>query len=241
MDAEFGRPHRGAIAALGLLWVVGALVIAALALHFRDVLAVWQQRSSASSGLAATQATPTLSILLPDTQATSPANPAQPTTTPGATTGLPTRLIIPTIQLKAPIVPVGMQTFEQQGQVYGQWLVPKRPAVGWQNTSAIPGQLGNMVLNGHHNEYGQVFRYLVDVNVGDIIQVYAGDVLHSYVVTEKHILPEKDQSLSVRLANALWIEPSGDERLTLVTCWPYTSNTHRLIVVARPVAASPQP
>jgi sortase (surface protein transpeptidase) len=30
--------------------------------------------------------------------------------------------------------------------------------------------------------------------------------------------------------------PSGDERLTLVTCWPYEwpGNSHRVIVVARP-------
>lgn len=26
-----------------------------------------------------------------------------------------------------------------------------------------------------------------------------------------------------------------DERLTFVTCWPYTNNTHRVIVVAEPV------
>jgi sortase A len=37
-----------------------------------------------------------------------------------------------------------------------------------------------------------------------------------------------------RLANALWIMPSKDERLTLITCYPYDSNTHRLIIVARP-------
>ena len=37
------------------------------------------------------------------------------------------------------------------------------------------------------------------------------------------------------MENAAWIMPSEDERLTLVTCWPYTSNTHRLIIVARPV------
>jgi sortase A len=53
-------------------------------------------------------------------------------------------------------------------------------------------------------------------------------------VSERHILPEKGQPLSVRLKNAAWIQPTTDERLTLVTCWPYTSNTHRLIIVARP-------
>ncbi len=49
------------------------------------------------------------------------------------------------------------------------------------------------------------------------------------------ILPERDQPLSVRLANAQWIEPSTDERLTLITCWPKDNNTHRLIIVAVPI------
>jgi sortase A len=49
------------------------------------------------------------------------------------------------------------------------------------------------------------------------------------------ILPEKYQEIDVRMDNARWILPSDDERLTLVTCWPATSNTHRLIIVARPL------
>ena len=49
------------------------------------------------------------------------------------------------------------------------------------------------------------------------------------------ILEERDQSLDVRIENAQWIEQTDDERLTLVTCWPYTDNSHRLIVVAHPI------
>ena len=49
------------------------------------------------------------------------------------------------------------------------------------------------------------------------------------------ILPEKFEQLDVRMKNAQWILPSVDERLTLISCWPYESNTHRLIVVARPL------
>ncbi|MCS6962618.1 MAG: sortase, partial [Thermoflexus sp.] len=54
-------------------------------------------------------------------------------------------------------------------------------------------------------------------------------------VREKHIIPERGRPLSERLANARWIQVTEDERLTLITCWPYTSNTHRLIVIARPL------
>jgi len=41
-------------------------------------------------------------------------------------------------------------------------------------------------------------------------------------------------------ANARYINPTADERLTLVTCWPATGNSHRLIIIARPVSLSPR-
>jgi len=66
--------------------------------------------------------------------------------------------------------------------------------------------------------------------------VYARGKAYTYAVTEKHILKEKGETAEVRLENARWIAPTSDERLTMVTCWPYTSNTHRLVVVARPIS-----
>lgn len=151
---------------------------------------------------------------------------------PGPTA--PTRLVIPAIGLDAPVHPVGLMAVTQGGQTTMQWRVPDGYVVGWHESSAVPGQKGNIVLNGHHNINGQVFRYLVNLRPGDVITVYVGERSYSYIVSERHILPEKGQPLAVRLKNAQWIQPTVDERLTLVTCWPYTSNTHRLIVVARP-------
>ena len=43
------------------------------------------------------------------------------------------------------------------------------------------------------------------------------------------------EPLDVRQANARWILPTTDERVTLITCWPYESNSHRLVVIALPV------
>ncbi|RLC65984.1 MAG: sortase, partial [Chloroflexi bacterium] len=73
------------------------------------------------------------------------------------------------------------------------------------------------------------------VQAGDEVIVYVGDTAYRYQVTEKHILKEKDAPAEVRERNARWIAPTGDERVTLVTCWPYTNNTHRVIVVAKPI------
>lgn len=89
------------------------------------------------------------------------------------------------------------------------------------------------MLSGHHNIKGQVFRNLKDVRVGDALAIYAGDAAYAYVVTERMILREVGQPVAQRLANARWIGPFADERVTLVTCYPPWANTHRLVVVAR--------
>jgi len=146
----------------------------------------------------------------------------------------PSRLVIPAIDVDATVVPVGWQTVEEGGKLVSVWDVADY-AVGWHKTSAYPGHGENVVMNGHHNIRGKVFRYLVDLEAGDEVIVYVGETAYRYQVTEKHILEEKNAPAEVRERNARWIAPTGDERVTLVTCWPYTNNTHRVIVVAKPV------
>jgi sortase A len=146
----------------------------------------------------------------------------------------PDRLVIESIGLDAPIIPTNIKEIEYQGQPYYQWLAPNEPAVGWHESSALLGSPGNTVLNGHHNVYGEVFRDLVNVHEGDLIKVYSGEQVFTYRVALVMLLPERFKSLTVRLENARWILPTEDERLTLITCWPYESNTHRVIIVALP-------
>jgi sortase A len=148
---------------------------------------------------------------------------------------VPERIQIPVIALEADVVPVDFVDYEFEGKRYQQWLAPENRAVGWHNTSVGLGVAGNTVMNGHHNIKGQVFRDLYRVQVGDQIDVYTEGELFSYVVVFTDILPERNQPLEVRLANAEWIEPTEDERITLITCWPYESNTHRVVVVAVPL------
>lgn len=148
---------------------------------------------------------------------------------------VPVRLSIPAIALEAPVIPAESSVVTVAGKEYQQWQAPNTFAAGWHGTSAKLGEPGNTVLNGHHNIYGEVFVRLVDLNVGDMILVYSTQHEYQYIITNKMILPEKYQELDVRLNNAQWIMPSQDERLTLITCWPYESNTHRLIIVAQPI------
>ncbi len=163
-----------------------------------------------------------------------------PTATPSPTPWLPaeqppTRIVAPAIGLDAPVVPMGWAMVDRDGVMKAEWEVPAN-AAGWHMNSALPGHGGNVVLSGHHNIKGKVFRYVVDLNPGDEIFLYVGDTVYPYIVTEKYILKEAGMPLHVRRKNAQWIMPTDDERLTLVTCWPYEwpGNSHRVIVVAHP-------
>jgi sortase A len=163
----------------------------------------------------------------------------QPTSGPSAgppATHPPDRLIIPAIDLDSSVIAVGWHTIEENGSQYSVWEVVDK-VVGWHKTSAYPGHSGNVVLNGHHNIRGEVFRHLVDLEIGDTILVYVKDQVYYYAVEAKHILKEKGESIEVRRKNAAWIAPTSEEQLTMVTCWPYTNNTHRLVVVAKPAPA----
>jgi LPXTG-site transpeptidase (sortase) family protein len=165
-----------------------------------------------------------------------PAQSAVPGLPPLPNGMVPDRIVIPDIKLDVPIkqVPYRLIKDDATGFVYQQWAVPNEKAVGWQPTSALLGVPGNTVLDGHHNDYGMVFRYLVDLQPGATIELFSGEMEFKYTITNKMILPERNEPLAVRFSNAQWLLPSNDERITLITCWPFTSNTHRLIVVAVP-------
>lgn len=151
--------------------------------------------------------------------------------------GPPSELVIASINLRAPVVAVGWREAEPDGEA--TWDDPGS-AAGWLQSSALPGEGSNVVLAGHHNIRGEVFRYLVDVAPGDEVLLTAGNTTYRYIVRERFIIPEGHAPVEQREQNALWIAPTIDERLTLVTCWPYRDNTHRLIVIAAPDPSPPE-
>ena len=153
---------------------------------------------------------------------------------------VPERLVIDKISLDAPVELAKSMAVSVDGQDVIQFLVPEEFAVGWHEGSAPLGVTGNTVLSGHHNAYGEVFKHLVDMEVGDSIILISGAKQFNYIIANKMILPEKDQPLEVRLENGRWILPSKDERITLITCWPARSNTHRLVLVAVPASGQGQ-
>jgi sortase A len=109
-------------------------------------------------------------------------------------------------------------------------------AAGHNYNSKNPGEGGNIVLSGHNNWRGEVFRYLEFLKPGDLIQLWTLEGKeYDYRVTDIQKLKEAGVSMAQRLQNATVMNPTGHEQLTLITCWPYTTYTHRLIVTALPV------
>jgi LPXTG-site transpeptidase (sortase) family protein len=160
------------------------------------------------------------------------------TPTPTPLPVIPERIVIPIIGLDAPVVPVSWTMVKVDGQEQPVWDLPDTRAAGWHETSASLGVPGNTVLNGHNTNNGEVFRNLYKLKSGDEIVLHAGRVAYTYAITETLILPEAGQPLEVRIENARYIQPTEDERLTLVTCHPYGSLRNRLIVIAHPIGRS---
>jgi sortase A len=133
--------------------------------------------------------------------------PAQPVPTPSA--AYPNRIVIPSIDVDAPIV--GGVTWEDL-----------KKGVGHLPGSANPGERGNMYLAAHNDIFGEIFRYLDDLELGDEFFVYSGDQSHRYVVTSKRVIGPTDVSV---------MYPTTEPIATLQTCYPYLVDTHRLVVV----------
>lgn len=147
----------------------------------------------------------------------------------------PVHLAAPAIGLNTEVKPLGWRQVQQGEQEVSIWHMVDK-AAGWHLNSVVPGQVGNAVISGHNNIGGSVFRKLDRLQPGDeiTVQTNVGTEV-AYTVTEVKIVPEKYASAAQREANAQAIGPTSDERLTLITCWPANSNTHRVIVVAVPV------
>jgi LPXTG-site transpeptidase (sortase) family protein len=150
------------------------------------------------------------------------------------------RVVIPSIDVDSKVVEVGWEVVEQQGQQVAIWQVAEY-AVGQHKGSANPGEGENIVLAGHVGGYGKVFRDLFYVKPGDEIVLYSQGQQYLYVVQERLVLLEEGVPQEQRAANARYIEPAGQEIVTLITCWPPKGKNkfaERVVVRAAPYGAS---
>ncbi len=150
------------------------------------------------------------------------------------------RLIIPSLGLDAPVVEVSWDVI-LEGETWRSVWQTADGAAGHHRNSANPGEAGNVVISGHHNTRGEVFRQVSEIgqpgtrfDIGDeIILVAADGRQYTYTVVRWERFPEEGLSAAERRAHARYLDPTTDAVLTLVTCWPYESNSHRVVVVAR--------
>ena len=168
-----------------------------------------------------------------------PATPL-PTFTPTAiptATPLPLpaiRLSIPTIGLNVPIQEISPTPITTRaGEQRFMWkLVPF--AVSHHDTSGYPTGGTNIVLAGHNNTGGAVFQHLSELSVGDQVILFTADEEFRYQVQKKFIFPYWGAEAEADAKLRRYAAPTPTERVTLVSCWPYVTNAHRIVVIAIP-------
>lgn len=146
----------------------------------------------------------------------------------------PEHLSIPAVDIDTEIVEVTSRVVEVDGREVQEWEVASF-AASHHDTSANPGEGGNIVVTGHNDWQGEVFRTLEYIETGDDVYITSDDGEFHYQVEEVHMRREIGVPLEERLATGRFMDPMPEERVTLITCWPYGINDHRIIVVAKPV------
>jgi len=93
-------------------------------------------------------------------------------------------------------------------------------------STPLPGELGNSAIAGHRTTYGEPFRHLDDLEIGDpIIITDLFNRTFTYTVTAQQIVEPSDT----------WVTATTDSSraiLTLTTCDPEFSAKRRLIISA---------
>jgi LPXTG-site transpeptidase (sortase) family protein len=156
----------------------------------------------------ATAATPTATAT-PSASLTATPLPT-PTATPTVVRRAGSWVVIPALDLEAPIVA-------------GDDPISLTKGVGHRLTSAAPGESSNCVLSAHNDVYGAWFRDLHKLKAGDEVEIQTVDATFVYVV----------RSVEIVLPTAVEVlAPTEIPILTLISCYPMPLNTHRVVVVA---------
>ena len=134
--------------------------------------------------------------------------PVYPTPTPGIEQAI--RIQIPAINVDAPVV---------QGDGWEQLMKGVAQHIGTPN----PGENGNIVLSGHNDIFGEVFRDLDRLVPGDVVILFTSRRQYTYEITGTQFV----EPTRVDVMN-----PTLNPTLTLISCHPYLVDNHRIIVSA---------
>jgi sortase A len=82
---------------------------------------------------------------------------------------------------------------------------------------------GNIVLAAHDDIYGEYFRHLDQLAPGDQFQIQTRSRVYTYTVTGSEIVDPTDVHV---------MDKRGGSTATLISCYPYQVNSHRIVVYA---------
>jgi sortase A len=108
--------------------------------------------------------------------------------------------------------------------VQGDGWEQLKKGVGQHIGSTNPGENGNLVLAGHDDVFGEVFRDLDKLQPGDQVILYTMQRQFIYLVTETRIV----EPSQVEVMN-----PTSDPTVTLISCYPYMIDNQRIVVFAK--------
>ena len=123
------------------------------------------------------------------------------------------------IQIDIPAIDVLNWTIVQ-----GDGWEQLKKGVGQHIPSASPGQDGNVVLAGHDDVFGEVFRDLDKLQPGDQVILYTTQQQYIYLVTETRIVEPSQVDV---------MDPTSDPTATLISCYPYLVDNKRIVVFAK--------
>ena len=131
-----------------------------------------------------------------------------PIPTPGSQQAI--RIQVPAIGVDAPVV---------QGDSWEQL----KKGVGQHIRTPNPGENGNIVLSGHNDVFGEVFRDLDRLQPGDLVILFTGQRQYIYVITGTQMVAPTAVEVMASTPNT---------RVTLISCHPYLVDIHRIVVTA---------
>lgn len=156
-----------------------------------------------------------------------------PTLSPPALPAI--RVMIPKISLNVGVEEISpVEHISFNGEKYLSWD-PVSYVASHYGTSGSPGEGRNIVFTGHNNMDGEVFKYLDQLTPGDeVVLLTLQDQFH-YRVEKKFIIPYLGAEEDGNAVLQAYSEPQTAEMVTLISCWPYATNAHRIVIIAVPI------
>jgi sortase A len=102
--------------------------------------------------------------------------------------------------------------------------------IGHYTSTQNPGELGNFAVAAHRITHGEPFAGIMELRVGDDLIVETDEYYLVYKMTDHSIVVPTDMSVIWPVPGQEGVEPAR-RLITLTTCHPRYTSTHRYIVV----------